>query len=61
MNLNNFYDKKKILITGHTGFKGSWLVQWLSRYNVKIMGISLDPTTRPNLFQFINKKKLILL
>lgn len=59
MNLNNFFKKKKILITGHTGFKGSWLVQWLSRYNVKIMGISLNPKTRPSLFQFINKKKLI--
>ena len=41
MNLKKFYNKKKILITGHTGFKGSWLVHWLSEYNVQIMGISL--------------------
>ena len=59
MNLKKFYNKKKILITGHTGFKGSWLVHWLSRYNVKIMGISLGYNKKLSLFKFINKKKLI--
>ena len=59
INLTKFYDKKKILITGHTGFKGSWLVHWLSRYNVQILGIGLHPQKRVNLFKFINKKKLI--
>ena len=59
MNLNKFYNKKKILITGHTGFKGSWLVHWLSRYNVKILGIGLDPYNKLCLFKYINKKKLI--
>jgi len=59
MNLDRFYNKKKILITGHTGFKGSWLVHWLSRYNVKIMGIGLNPDHKLNLFKFLDKKKLI--
>ena len=59
MDLNKFYNKKKILITGHTGFKGSWLVHWLSRYNVKIMGIGLNPDKKLNLFKFLDKKKLI--
>ncbi len=59
MNLKKFYNKKKILITGHTGFKGSWLVHWLSRYNVQIMGISLGYDEKLSLFRFINKKKLI--
>ena len=58
MNLKKFFNNKKILITGHTGFKGSWLVHWLSRYNVKIMGISLDSNEKLGLFKFINKKKL---
>ena len=58
MNLKKFYNNKKILITGHTGFKGSWLVHWLSRYNVKIMGISLNSNEKLSLFKFINKKKL---
>lgn len=59
MNLKKFYNKKKILITGHTGFKGSWLVHWLSKYNVKIMGISLNPTNQLNLFKYLDKKKLV--
>ena len=59
MNLKKFFNKKKILITGHTGFKGSWLVHWLSRYNVKIMGIGLKPYHNHNLFKFIDKKKLV--
>ena len=59
MDLNKFYNKKKILITGHTGFKGSWLVHWLSRYNVKILGIGLNPYDELSLFKYINKKKLI--
>ena len=59
MNLKKFFNKKKILITGHTGFKGSWLVHWLSRYNVSIMGISLNVDQKLSAFKFINKKKLI--
>ena len=59
MNLKKFYNKKRILITGHTGFKGSWLVHWLSNYNVHIMGISLEHNEKLSLFKFINKKKLI--
>ena len=59
MNLKKFFNKKKILITGHTGFKGSWLVHWLSRYNVKIMGVGLKPYHNHNLFKFIEKKKLV--
>jgi CDP-glucose 4,6-dehydratase len=59
MNLTKFFNKKKILITGHTGFKGSWLINWLSRYNVKILGIGLNPKDKLNLFKYINKKKLI--
>jgi len=59
VNLNKFYNKKKILITGHTGFKGSWLVHWLSRYNVKIMGIGLNPDNNLSLFNYLDKKKLI--
>ena len=42
----NFFKNKKILITGHTGFKGSWLVQSLLSVNAKIIGISLDDKSR---------------
>ncbi len=40
---NNIFAKKKVLITGHNGFKGSWLTQWLSLLNAKVTGVSLNP------------------
>lgn len=54
----NFWKGKKILITGHTGFKGSWLVFWLNRLGAKITGISLPPSTNPNLYELANIKSL---
>jgi CDP-glucose 4,6-dehydratase len=54
MELNkNFWENKKVLITGHTGFKGSWLCQWLISLGSKIKGISLQPHTQPNLFDVL--------
>jgi len=44
----NLFKNKKILITGHTGFKGSWLAIWLSYLGGKILGISLEPQTIPS-------------
>ena len=45
-----FFRGKRVLLTGHTGFKGSWLVLWLHRLGAKVTGISLPPITDPNLF-----------
>jgi len=45
-----FWAEKKVLITGHTGFKGSWLSLWMQSLSAKVIGISLDPPTNPNLF-----------
>ena len=42
---NNFYRGKKVLITGHTGFKGSWLSIWLHELGAEVVGVSLDPST----------------
>ena len=42
----NVFKNKKIILTGHTGFKGSWLVQSLLSVNAKIIGISLDSKSR---------------
>ena len=39
-----------MLVTGHTGFKGSWLSLWLSALGARVTGISLSPTSKPNLF-----------
>jgi CDP-glucose 4,6-dehydratase len=40
---NNFYSGKCILVTGHTGFKGSWLSIWLHELGAEVVGVSLDP------------------
>lgn len=48
--MKDFYKNKKILITGHTGFKGSWLSRVLAKWGAQVIGISLPPHTEPNLF-----------
>ena len=47
---NNIYHGKRILITGHTGFKGGWLSLWLQNLGADVLGYSLPPPTTPNLF-----------
>ena len=47
----DFWKGKKVLITGHTGFKGSWLTLWLQNLGAQISGLALDPDTNPNLFE----------
>ncbi len=46
----NFYKGKKVLITGHTGFKGTWLSKILINAGAKVIGYSLTPPTEPNVF-----------
>jgi CDP-glucose 4,6-dehydratase len=45
-----FWKNKKVLVTGHSGFKGSWLVIWLNKLGALVTGISLEPSANPNLF-----------
>ena len=45
-----FWNKKKVFLTGHTGFKGGWLTLWLSDMGAQVHGYSLDPPTDQNLF-----------
>lgn len=47
----NFWQGKRVLVTGHTGFKGGWLVIWLQRMGAQVSGLSMLPTTQPNLFE----------
>ena len=54
--LNNFWKNKKVFITGHTGFKGSWLTLILSQMDAKILGYSLNPISKPNFFDDLNLK-----
>ncbi len=48
--INNAFRGRRVLITGHTGFKGSWLTLWLHRLGAEVYGFSLAPPTSPNNF-----------
>lgn len=45
---------KNVLVTGHTGFKGSWLIAWLKKLGANVTGVSLDPVTKPNHFEVLD-------
>jgi len=58
----NFYKQfknKKVLVTGHTGFKGSWLTSWLVMLGANVIGLSIDVPTNPSYFKATNLKKKI--
>ena len=50
----DFWKDKKVLITGHTGFKGSWLSIWLKSLGAEVIGMSLDPPSKPSLYEKAN-------
>jgi CDP-glucose 4,6-dehydratase len=52
-----FWKGKRVLVTGHTGFKGSWLCKILLSFNAEVYGYSLKPATEPNLFELLNLSK----
>ena len=51
---DGIYKNKTVLVTGHTGFKGSWLVYWLNQMGAKVIGYSLDSPTLPNHIELLN-------
>lgn len=55
--MKTFYKRKKIFVTGHTGFKGVWLCQILLNFGAEIVGYSLEPPTTPNLFSICHMEK----
>ena len=57
--LNKFWRGKRVFITGHTGFKGSWFSIFLNLLGAKVVGYSLKPNTKPNLFDLANLNKEI--
>jgi CDP-glucose 4,6-dehydratase len=54
-----FWRGRRVFITGHTGFKGSWLCLWLSRLGAEVTGYALDPPTRPSLFKLCSIHTLV--
>jgi CDP-glucose 4,6-dehydratase len=54
MSLAESYGGRKVFITGHTGFKGSWLSEWLVNLGADVTGYALEPPTNPNVFDAIS-------
>jgi len=56
---SGFWKGKRVLVTGHTGFKGGWLCLWLHTLGAELCGLSLEPPTTPNLFQVVELQRLM--
>ena len=54
-----FFKNTKVLITGHTGFKGSWLTAWLESLGAKVIGVALDQPSQPSHFEVADLAKSI--
>ena len=57
--LEKIFRDKKVIITGHTGFKGSWLSLWLKIMGADVTGIALPPKTDPSLYKLLSLDTLI--
>ena len=55
--MQNFYKGKKVLVTGHTGFKGTWLCKMLINFGAEVIGYSLLPPTNPSIFELSGIEK----
>ena len=55
----HFWQGRRVLLTGHTGFKDSWLALWLDHLGCEVHGVALPPETRPNLFQLLELEKVL--
>jgi CDP-glucose 4,6-dehydratase len=56
---SNVFKNKKIIVTGNTGFKGSWLTVWLLKMQAQVYGISVDIPTKPSMFEVLELEKKI--
>jgi CDP-glucose 4,6-dehydratase len=54
MGLAETYAHHRVFVTGHTGFKGAWLAEWLATLGTEVTGYALDPPTQPNLFDALD-------
>lgn len=59
-NMKNFWNNKRVFITGHTGFKGSWLSLLLASLGADVSGYSFEPSTDPSLFELAELEELVV-
>lgn len=59
MSLREIYKGRRVFVTGHTGFKGSWLAEWLVALGAEVTGYALEPPTQPNLFDSLGLHRSI--
>jgi len=59
MELSGFWRGRRVLLTGHTGFKGAWAACWLERLGAEVTGLALAPAGTPNLFALMQAKMKI--
>jgi len=57
--MSKFYIGKRVLVTGHTGFIGSWLTKWLTMMHAEVCGYAIDPPTQPNMYETLNIKSIV--
>lgn len=57
--MDKFWSGRRVLVTGHTGFKGAWLSLWLSSLGAEVHGLALAPPTEPSLYQVAGIGKLL--
>ena len=55
----NFWQNRRVLLTGHTGFKGAWCALWLNALGAQVHGFALPPNTEPNLWQDLGSEELL--
>lgn len=53
------WQNKRVLVTGHTGFKGGWICLWLNKLGAEIYGLALDPPTNPNFYTAANVRSVL--
>ena len=59
MEFSNIFNGKKVIVTGHTGFKGSWLSLWLNILGAEVIGLSIDIPSNPSHFKAIKLQNKI--
>ena len=56
---DGYFEHKRVLVTGHTGFKGGWIALWLKKLGAQVSGLSLPPPTQPSFYEIIENAAFV--